>query len=354
MSRVPRNYALAGPERERAIADGLVSASWYQTPIDRKTLKQLMARRDGPALRDTAIWFALLLAAGYGSVHFWGSWLAVPFFMAYGVLYGTACDSRWHESLHGTPFKTNGLNDALYQLASFMQLWNPVVWRWSHMRHHSDTAIVGRDREIGTMRPPAMVMKALVTGGTTLWLSYMRVLISHARGHFTPDERDFVPADQLPAATRAARVHLAIHACVFAACLWSGSILPAMLISLPRLYGIWLLMLLALPQHAGLAEDVLDHRLNSRTMLLPLPLRFIYWNMNYHLEHHMFPMVPYHALPALHASIRHDCPEPKGLIATWRELFPALRRQLRDPDHGIEQQLPSGAGPARTGPRLLH
>ena len=32
--------------------------------------------------------------------------------------------------------------------------------------------------------------------------------------------------------------------------------------------------------------------------------RFVYWNMNYHVEHHMFPMVPYHALPALHAEIK--------------------------------------------------
>ena len=25
--------------------------------------------------------------------------------------------------------------------------------------------------------------------------------------------------------------------------------------------------------------------------------RYLYWNMNYHVEHHMFPLVPYHALP---------------------------------------------------------
>ena len=51
-------------------------------------------------------------------------------------------------------------------------------------------------------------------------------------------------------------------------------------------------------QHGGLAEDVLDHRLNSRTVYMNPVSRWIYWNMNYHVEHHMFPMVPYHALPA--------------------------------------------------------
>ena len=60
----------------------------------------------------------------------------------------------------------------------------------------------------------------------------------------------------------------------------------------------------------GLAEDVLDHRLNSRTVYMNPVLRFLYWNMNYHVEHHMFPMVPYHALPELHEAIKADMPEP--------------------------------------------
>ena len=37
--------------------------------------------------------------------------------------------------------------------------------------------------------------------------------------------------------------------------------------------------------------------------------RFIYWNMNYHVEHHMFPMVPYHALPQ---AARDDQARPAG------------------------------------------
>ena len=49
-----------------------------------------------------------------------------------------------------------------------------------------------------------------------------------------------------------------------------------------------------LTQHIGLAEDVLDHRLNCRTVYINPFSRFVYWNMNYHVEHHMFPMVPYH------------------------------------------------------------
>ena len=82
-----------------------------------------------------------------------------------------------------------------------------------------------------------------------------------------------------------------------------------MLIGLPRLYGAWHMVLTGLLQHVGLADNVIDHRLNTRTVYMNPISRFIYWNMNYHVEHHMFPMVPYHALPRLHELIKHDLPD---------------------------------------------
>ncbi len=78
---------------------------------------------------------------------------------------------------------------------------------------------------------------------------------------------------------------------------YMGSFLPLMLVGLPRLYGAWHHVMIGLLQHGGLADNVIDHRLNSRTVYMNPISRFIYWNMNYHVEHHMFPMVPYHALP---------------------------------------------------------
>jgi len=69
------------------------------------------------------------------------------------VLYGSSSDSRWHECGHGTAFRTGWMNEVVYQIARFMLMRNPVTWRWSHSRHHTDTIIVGRDVEIAVMRP---------------------------------------------------------------------------------------------------------------------------------------------------------------------------------------------------------
>ena len=76
--------------------------------------------------------------------------------------------------------------------------------------------------------------------------------------------------------------------------------------------------------------------------------RFIYWNMNYHVEHHMFPMVPYHRLTELHDKIKHDLPEPnRSIWAAYRKLLPTFLRQLRNEEHFILRELPPTARPYR-------
>jgi fatty acid desaturase len=69
--------------------------------------------------------------------------------------------------------------------------------------------------------------------------------------------------------------------------------------------------------------------------------------MNYHIEHHMFPMVPFYALPKLHALIKDDCPQPyPSLVAAYREIVPALAKQRKDPTHFVRRQLPNGQKPS--------
>ena len=139
------DYSLVGRDTTLAIQKGLADANWYTSPVPRETMRQLLERRDGPAIRDTLLWFALLFLFGYLGYALWGTWWAVIPFAIYGVLYASVSDSRWHESSHGTAFKSDWMNNALYEVASFMVLRESVPWRWSHTRHHSDTIIVGRD-----------------------------------------------------------------------------------------------------------------------------------------------------------------------------------------------------------------
>jgi fatty acid desaturase len=240
------------------------------------------------------------------------------------------------------------MNDAVYQIASFMIMREPTVWRWSHARHHTDTLIVGRDPEIVAMRPPRLATITLnFFGLVDVPLAFYHLAL-HAAGRLTEEEKTFIPEMEWSKVFRTARVWLSIYGATALACALMGSILPAMLIGLPRIYGTWLQVVFGLTQHAGLAEDTPDHRLNSRTVYMNPIFRFIYWNMNYHVEHHVFPMVPYHALPELHEEMKADCPPAyDGLWPAYREIVPAVLRQLRDPTHFVRRQLPQGATPFR-------
>jgi fatty acid desaturase len=342
------DYSLIGPNAQRAMDQGLVAADWYHPEVPRKRMKELMRRSDGPALRDTALWLALLVASGVGGAVFWGTWLTVPFFIVYGVLYGSTTDSRWHESGHGTAFRTSWLNDVLYQIASFMNIKEPTFWRWSHARHHTDTIIVGRDREIAAMRPPDVAKLVInVVGLRDAWDTAISVA-RHAAGRLTEEERSFIPEDEHFRVRREARAWVTIYVAVVALALVLHSLLPLMYVGLPSLYGRWLATLFGISQHAGLAENVLDHRLNARTIHMNPVFRFLYWNMNYHVEHHMFPMVPYHALPRLHAEVADNMPTPyPSLLAAYREIVPTLLRQMREPDHYVRRALPPAAQPFR-------
>jgi len=342
-------YSLTGPENQAAVNAGLADGAWFRSAVPRKRMKELMQRSDYPAVRDTVIWLGLiLLFGGLGTTFWlvWHSWWAVPFFLAYGVLYGSTSDSRWHESGHGTAFKTRWIDEGLYQLASFMIMRDPTTWRWSHTRHHTDTLVVGRDPEIAVMRPARLAKLlvnyfGLVDVPTAFWLMFR-----HAAGRLTADEADYVPESERNRVYRTARVHLAVYAVTIALAIGFGTWLPVVLIGGPALYGRYMLQVYGFTQHAGMGENVLDHRLNTRTVKMCMVNRFLYWNMNYHVEHHMFPMVPYYRLPELHEEIKHDCaPVYPSLWAAYKEIIPAVLRQLRDQEYYVRRELLPGAAP---------
>ena len=336
-----RNYRLAGNQ-------GVVNydhEEWYVCDVSRKRMKQLMRRSDSVAFQSYIFWLATLFAAGVLAFMSLGSWWALPAFLIYGVLYGSCSESRFHECLHGTPFRWRLANEFFLIVFGFMSLKNPYLWRWSHARHHTDTIIVGRDPEIAFPRPPdvlgmAMNLLHLKTGIIELQRAFRACF-----GQLSEDEILYVPKDERGRVYLHARIQLGVLTGVSLFSVYTGSIVPLLFVGLPTFYGSFVHHLLAATQHAGLAEDIPDHRLNTRTVYLNPVFSFIYSNMNYHLEHHMFPMVPFYALPALHEEIKADCPPAyRGVIAAYKEMIPALLRQMRDPQYFVRRELPQGAG----------
>ena len=78
--------------------------------------------------------------------------------------------------------------------------------------------------------------------------------------------------------------------------IYINSLLPIFLFLIPKFFtslnAVW-----GLTQHMGLKEDTKDHRESTRSVRLNPIFSFIYWKMEYHIEHHMFPTIPSYNLP---------------------------------------------------------
>lgn len=90
-----------------------------------------------------------------------------------------------------------------------------------------------------------------------------------------------------------------------------------------------------------------DFRLCCRTFTLNPVLRFMYWQMNYHTEHHMYAAVPCYNLGRLHRLIEHDLPPtPRGLVGVWREINAILRKQEAEPGYQHRVTIPESKAPS--------
>jgi len=138
------------------------------------------------------------------------------------------------------------------------------------------------------------------------------------------------------------RVVLATHVILAAVFVYFHLWIMFLLVTFAPFYASWLQLLCGFPQHAGLQSNVPDYRLCCRTMILSPFVSFLYWQMNYHSEHHMYAAVPFFNLRKLRQAIESDLPPaPRGLWVTWKELLPVLRRQKEDPTYVFVPLLPA-------------
>ena len=319
---------------------------WYACEIDRGELKALTRRSDARGLAQFGGFLALVAASGVLAYQSLGTVWVIPAFFIYGTIFAFA-EAASHELDHGTPFRTRWLNDAGAWIACFMMWREPVFGRYKHARHHTYTSIIGSDPEGAGFRSRNLVDQVF-----EMLIRYrhahlhMGATIRHAFGIVSDRDRDFfgIPESEHRRMFWNSRLLLIAYVAVIAWAVVAQSWLPIVFLLLPHSYGAWLHDLCSRAQHDGLVTNIKDHRMTTRTMLLGPVLRFLYWNMNYHIEHHLYPNVPFHALPKLREKIKDQLPPPsKGLMATWGEILPALVKQRKDPDYHLMPVLPKAA-----------
>ena len=92
--------------------------------------------------------------------------------------------------------------------------------------------------------------------------------------------------------------------------------------------------------HCGLRSDVSDFRKCVRSITLDPISEFLYWRMNWHLEHHMYAGIPCYNLKKLHSLVAYDMPKVRTLKEAWKEMLDTKRQQDIDPSYEFDTQLP--------------
>jgi fatty acid desaturase len=329
---------------------------WYRSPLPADVFKRLHQRSDWRGFAQTGGFLGVYATTATLAFLSWRHhepwWVTVLLVFLHGMV-ASFLTNGMHELGHGTVFKTKALNELFVRVVSFLGWLHPDLFSASHQRHHRYTLHPPDDQEV--VLPQKLLLKNFleqgfinVRGFKWTFLYTLRI----ACGRFTGTwELVCYPPEQ-PALRRVpmlwARVVLAGHVVIAAVALYYGLWIIPVLVSLTPAYGAWLFFLCNNTQHIGLQDKVPDFRLCCRTVILHPVVSFLFWEMNYHMEHHMFAAVPCYNLARLHAAVRDDVPPPPvGLVAVWRHITSVLQRQAREPDYQYVAELPVTAGQLR-------
>ena len=223
----------------------------------------------------------------------------VPFWPLVMLVQGIAISflfTALHETTHGTPFKTGWLNVWVGRICGAFVFIGPEWFRYFHLAHHRHTHDPDHDPELASPKPETFWDYIKYLSGVPDITKRIIVLVRNATRANTDV---YVPPAAKARVMREARTMLAFYSGVtlFSLVFWTPLVLLVWLV--PLLLGGPFLRAYLLAEHARCPHtaSMLD---NTRTTLTTRLVRVLAWNMPFHAEHHAYPAVPFHQLPAFH------------------------------------------------------
>jgi len=336
--------------------------AWYRTPLDRNLLKELTQPSDARGIRQAGGFLLIYLCTVFLSYYFFRQrqWIPMTIMVYIHCMFHgfVGMEAAVHELSHGTPFKTKGLSEVFYRLFCFLTWNNCVHFRASHMKHHQFTVHRGLDKEI-ILEPIALNAWDYVQWFTFNFKKFKMIMFPNVANFFGNADYDvffwdplFPPGDKRRSAM-----------CNWARFMIAGHLL---LLALFIYFKLWVLIVVVtfgyfianfpsqgcgMQQHLGLRPSVPDWRVCCHTMQFGPLMAFLYWQMNNHIEHHMYAAVPFWNLPKLHAAMAHDTPKPPGsYLAGIRRILWIQKQQKKDPSFCFLPEFPPTAHPPKLAP----
>lgn len=288
--------------------------------IDAERLRELKVRSDARGLTQLALhltWIAITGSVVWSARE--SGWL-IPAMAIHGigVVYLFAA---LHETVHRTAFKTRWINDAVAWGCGATVILGPDQFRAFHFAHHRYTQLPDLDPELSVKTVETLPGYLYYVSGLSYWPRAFGEILKAAFGRV---DAPFVAPRIKPLAIREARILLVLYLGL-AAAVAAGYWAPALLWFIPMVLAqpMWRGWLLA--EHTGCASNDVIYE-NTRTTYTNPLMRFFLWQMPYHVAHHAYPGIPFHALAETNELIRKTSDvESAGYLRFHRDWIARIR-----------------------------
>lgn len=288
-------------------------------------LKSLNERSDSKGLLQLAAHLTVIITSGFLWATQRGHWaIALPSICIYGFSLASMF-AAVHECVHRSAFASEKLNQIVGWIAGLLSGYNSTFYRRYHKWHHRYTKVHGKDPELEDLIPSTIWQYLWIMSGIPWWIGKIQGHWQVATGNF--ENMPHVPESAHPEVQRSTCLQLAVY---------GGAIALSLIFQQPWFLLYWLLPLavgqpvlrfILISEHTG-CPDGDDPLANTRTTLTLWPIKLLMWNMPFHAEHHLYPSIPFHKLPAAHSELAsHFAYVDSGYIQVNRSLVTQMGQQ---------------------------
>jgi fatty acid desaturase len=292
--------------------------------LTREQVRDLMRRSDVKGLAMLGSKLLGLAATGYLVAVSRGAWWLPLAMFLHGIQIAFLF-AGLHECVHLSPFRSRWLNVGLGRVLGLITFYPLGYFRHFHFAHHRFTQDPERDPEISKDNPARSRLRFLWwASGGPYWQRRLWGSLRHAlTGRVT---QSFIDVERRSEVVREARLTWSVYAAIAIIAISMDPWALVVYWLAPIFLAQPLLRLYLNGEHGGLANST-DTFANSRTTVSNSIVRWLAWNMPYHTEHHLYPAVPFHALPRLHRLVRDRLRNfDSGYASVNRALWRALAK----------------------------
>ncbi|QHO74837.1 fatty acid desaturase [Bradyrhizobium sp. CCBAU 051011] len=232
-----------------------------------------------------------------------------------------------HETAHKTAFRSRALNLVVGHLSAFVIANRYEYYCLFHWDHHRYTQDPQRDPElIVGPKPSSDTQLAIAYTGLVQLAGRELLMLRHALTGKVA--LPWVPESKRHIVVREARLYLTGYVLLLLASLALHTAILLWVWIVPLLLGQLILRPYLYAEHTGCHRTRSAFQ-NTRTTYTGMVMKWFAWNMPYHVEHHAYPSIPFHALPKLNRIVDGQIKfRGRGYRAVTRETW-AWFRQAR-------------------------